>query len=162
VDSPAPINEDEMWRIARDNSNGIKPFDDLEEFTPIVERQKNLQAGGILLNETNVEWHKWENHENSQQLLRNTFGDANVVKRKFESRVKPGGTLSTAVGDWSHRVVKLGMITQDVDDGCILPLRSKKISLSRSCQRTAYVIKTILIIPLDWHKSTRSNMMTKT
>jgi hypothetical protein len=80
----------------------------MKERIPIVERLTNLQSGGILLNETNVEWHKWEHRENAQQLLPNTFGGANVEystsKEKIESRVKPGGTLAAAVGDWSHRV----------------------------------------------------------
>jgi hypothetical protein len=53
-----------------------------------------------------------------EKTLRNTFGIANVeystTKEKFESRVKPGGTLAAAVGDWSHRVVKTG----NDDTGC--------------------------------------------
>jgi hypothetical protein len=81
------------------NSNGIKPYGDMKELIPIMERLRNLQAGVILLNETNVEWHKWEHHENAQQLLWNTFGGANVEystsKENFESRVKPGGHLSS-------------------------------------------------------------------
>jgi hypothetical protein len=71
----------------------------MKELIPLVKRMRNLQAGGILINETNVEWHKWEHRENSQQLLRNTFGGANVEystsKEKIESRVKPGGHLSS-------------------------------------------------------------------
>jgi hypothetical protein len=59
VNSPAPINEDETWRTAGGNSNGIKPYGDLKEFIPIVELLRNLQAHGFFLNETNVEWHKW-------------------------------------------------------------------------------------------------------
>jgi hypothetical protein len=55
VNSPAPINENETWRIAGGNSNGVKPYDDMKELIPIVERIRNLQAGRILLNETNVE-----------------------------------------------------------------------------------------------------------
>jgi hypothetical protein len=96
VNSPAPINEDETWRISRGNSNSIKLYGDLKELIPIVESLRNLQAGGILLNETNVEWHKWEHRENVQQVLRTTFSGANVEystsKEKIESRVKPGGT----------------------------------------------------------------------
>jgi hypothetical protein len=90
----------------------------MKEAIPIVERLRNLQAGGILLNETKVEWHKWEHRDNAQKILRNTFGSANVefstTKEKFESRVKPGGTLAAAVGDWSHIVVKTGID----DTGC--------------------------------------------
>jgi hypothetical protein len=78
VNSPAPINENETWRIAGGNSNGIKPYGDMKKLIPIVERLRNLQAGGTLLNETNVEWHKLEHRENTQKLLWNTFGSANV------------------------------------------------------------------------------------
>jgi hypothetical protein len=101
-----------MWRIAGGNSNGIKPYGDLKEFIPIVERLRNFQAGGNLLNETNVKWHRWEHRENDQQLLRNTSGGARVEystsKGEKESLVKRGGRLAAAVGDWSHRVVKVG------------------------------------------------------
>jgi hypothetical protein len=90
----------------------------MNELIPIVERLRNLRTGGILLDETNVEWHKCEHRDNAQQLLRNTFGSANVefstTKEKFENSVKPGGTLTAAVGDWSHRVVK----TEIDDTGC--------------------------------------------
>jgi hypothetical protein len=65
-----------------------------------------------LINKTNLEWHKWEHRENAQQMLPNTFGGTNVEystsKEKIESRVKPGGTLAAAVGDWSHKLVKTG------------------------------------------------------
>jgi hypothetical protein len=76
----------------------------MKELIPIVERLRNLQSGVILLNETNVEWHKWEHRDNTQKLLWNTFVSANVefitTKEKIESRVKPGGTLTAAVGNW--------------------------------------------------------------
>jgi hypothetical protein len=50
----------------------------MKELIPIVELLRNLQAGIILLNETNVEWHKWEHRNKAQKLLRNTFGSANI------------------------------------------------------------------------------------
>jgi hypothetical protein len=55
INAPAPINEDETFRMVGGNVNGIKPYGDLAEFIPIVERLKSLQAGSVLLNETNVE-----------------------------------------------------------------------------------------------------------
>jgi hypothetical protein len=36
VNSKAPINEDEKWRIAGGNSNGIKPYVDMKELILIV------------------------------------------------------------------------------------------------------------------------------
>jgi hypothetical protein len=49
------------------NSNGIKPYGDMKERIPIV------QAGRIFLNETNVEWHKWQHRDNAKKMLRNTL-----------------------------------------------------------------------------------------
>jgi hypothetical protein len=88
VNSPAPINENETWRIAGSNSNGIKLYGDMKELIPIVERLRNLQAGGFFLNESNVEWHKWEHCENAPQLLRNTFGGANVEYSTSKKNMK--------------------------------------------------------------------------
>jgi hypothetical protein len=112
INKPAPINEDDKFRLVCDNVNGIKPYEDLAEFILIVERLKLLQAGSVLLNETNTEWHRWEHCKNAQKILRNTFGgalvDFSTSKFKFESSYKPGRTLSTAVGPWAKRVVKYG------------------------------------------------------
>jgi hypothetical protein len=58
INAPAPINEDETFRLVGGNANGIKPYGGLAEFIPIVERLKSLQTGSVLLNETNVEWHR--------------------------------------------------------------------------------------------------------
>jgi hypothetical protein len=78
INAPAPINEDETFRLVGGNANRIKPYGDLSEFIPIVERLKSLQAGSVLLNKTNVEWHRWEHRENAQKLLRNTFNELHL------------------------------------------------------------------------------------
>jgi hypothetical protein len=52
INAPAPINEDETFRLVGSNANGIKPYVDLAEFITIVERLKSLQAGSVLLNKT--------------------------------------------------------------------------------------------------------------
>jgi hypothetical protein len=67
INAPAPINEDETFRIVGGNVNEIKPNQDLAEFIPIVERLKSLQAGSLLLNEANVEWHRWDHHETAKK-----------------------------------------------------------------------------------------------
>jgi hypothetical protein len=112
INTPAPINEDEMFRLVGGSANRIKPYGDLAKFIPIVERLKSLQAGRVLLNKTNLEWHRWEHRETAKKILHNTFGGARVEfstsKSKFESSYKPGGTLSAAVGPWAKRVVKYG------------------------------------------------------
>jgi hypothetical protein len=57
--------------------------------------------GIVLLNETNVEWHRWEHRKNAQKLPHNTFGgewvELSTSKSKFESSYKPGGTLSLCI-----------------------------------------------------------------
>jgi hypothetical protein len=55
INAPVPINEDETFRLVGGNANGTKPYVDLAKCIPIVERLKSLQAGNVLLNETNVE-----------------------------------------------------------------------------------------------------------
>jgi hypothetical protein len=106
INAPVPINEDETFRLVGGNANGIKPYGYLAKFIPIVERLKSLQAGSVLLNETKVEWHRWEHCETAKKLLRNTFVGARVEfstsKSKFES------SLSAAVGPWANRDVKSG------------------------------------------------------
>jgi hypothetical protein len=57
-----------------------------------------------------VQEYEWK--ENTYQTLRETFGDArieyNTSKTKFEGRYKPGGTVTAALDNWSHRVVDSG------------------------------------------------------
>jgi hypothetical protein len=77
-----------------------------------VDKLQDLQAGGILLNEMNVEWHNCANRENTHKLLQKLFGRARIEygtsKVKFDSPFNPCGNLSAAAGPWSHRVVKTG------------------------------------------------------
>jgi hypothetical protein len=54
VNAPGPINEEETWRFVSGNVNRLKPYGDLKEIITIVNKLRHLQAGGILLNETNV------------------------------------------------------------------------------------------------------------
>jgi hypothetical protein len=73
INAPAPINEYQTFWLVGGNANGIKPYGDLSEFIPIVERLKSLQAGSVLLNETNVEWYRWEHRETAKKILRTTL-----------------------------------------------------------------------------------------
>jgi hypothetical protein len=70
---------------------------------------RGLQAGSVSIIESNVEWKEYEWKENTYQTLRKTFRDARVEystsKTKFEGRYKPGGTVTAALGNWSHRVI---------------------------------------------------------
>jgi hypothetical protein len=79
---------------------------------------RGLQAGSASIIESNIEWQEYEWKENAYQTLQTTFGDARVEystsKTKFEGRYKPGGTVTAALGNWSHRVVDSG----SDDTGC--------------------------------------------
>jgi hypothetical protein len=112
VNTPAPINEDETWRVLGSNTNGMNVYGDFKQFISIMEKLRDLKAWCILLNKTNVEWHKWAYRENTQQLLSKTFDGARIEystsKVKFNSAYKPSDTLSNVVGSWSYRVVRSG------------------------------------------------------
>jgi hypothetical protein len=82
----------------------------------IMERVKLLQTGNVAFQETNLEWHNKGFRDEFQKLLVKAFRvDNSTTKNKFEtSPFKPGGTVSAALGEMVHRVVKIG---RD-DTGC--------------------------------------------
>jgi hypothetical protein len=74
---------------------------------------RRLQAGGISLIETNVEWKKYDYRANTENLLRKTFGSTNIAystsdEHVEESHYKPGGTVTAALGHWASRVLWSG------------------------------------------------------
>jgi hypothetical protein len=74
---------------------------------------RKLQAGGISLIETNVEWKKYDYRANTENLLRKTFGSTRIVystsdEQVEESHYKPGGTVTSALGHWASRVLRSG------------------------------------------------------
>jgi hypothetical protein len=74
---------------------------------------RKLQAGGISLIETNVEWKKYEYGANTEKLLRKTFGSTRIAystsdEQVEESHYKPGGTVTAALGHWASRVIRSG------------------------------------------------------
>jgi hypothetical protein len=79
IAAPVSINEDYTFRLAGGDVNGIKQHGDMAEFIPTVEKLKSLQAWSVMLNETNVEWHRWEHHTNDHTLMYNTF-DGKMVE----------------------------------------------------------------------------------
>jgi hypothetical protein len=74
---------------------------------------RRLQAGGISLIETNVEWKKYDYRANTEKLLHKTFGSTRIVystsdEHVEDSHYKPGGTVTSALGHWSSRVLRSG------------------------------------------------------
>jgi hypothetical protein len=74
---------------------------------------RRLQAGGISLIETNVEWKKYDYRANTEKLLCKTFGSTKIAystsdEHVEESYYKPGGTVTAALGHWASRVLPSG------------------------------------------------------
>jgi hypothetical protein len=73
--SPEPIDEKSANQHYGGNINRIKPFGEHSYLISGIKNLRNLQAGGLSLIETNVEWKKFEYRENTEKLLRKSFGN---------------------------------------------------------------------------------------
>jgi hypothetical protein len=74
---------------------------------------RKLQAGGISLIETNIEWKKYDYRAYTEKLLCKTFGSTRIAystsdEQVEESRYKPGGMATAALGHWASRVLRSG------------------------------------------------------
>jgi hypothetical protein len=74
---------------------------------------RKLQAGGISLIETNVEWKKYDYRANTQKLLHKIFGSTRIAystsdEQVEESHYKRGGTATVALGHRASRVPRSG------------------------------------------------------
>jgi hypothetical protein len=72
-----------------------------------------LQAGGISLIETNVEWKKYDYRANTEKLLHKTFGSTRIAystsdEQVEDSHYKQGGTVTAALVHWASRVLRSG------------------------------------------------------
>jgi hypothetical protein len=77
--SPEAINERSTYRHYGGNINGLKPFCEHPDMISGLKNLRKLQAGGISLIETNVEWKKHDYRENTEKLLRKTFGATRIA-----------------------------------------------------------------------------------
>jgi hypothetical protein len=78
-----------------------------------LKKLRRLQAGGISLIETNVEWKEYDYQANTEKLLRTTFGLTKIAystsdEHVEESHYKPGGSVIAALGHWASRVLRSG------------------------------------------------------
>jgi hypothetical protein len=62
---PEPIDERSVYRHYGGNINGLKPFGEHSDLISGIKNLGNLQAGGLSLIETNIEWKKYEYRENT-------------------------------------------------------------------------------------------------
>jgi hypothetical protein len=107
---PESINERSIYRHYGGNINGLKPFGEHTDLISGFKNLRKLQAGGISLIETNVEWKKYDYRANTEKLLRKTFGSTRITystsdEQVEESNYTPGITISAALGHWASRVL---------------------------------------------------------
>jgi hypothetical protein len=77
--SPEEINERSIYRHYGYNSNGLKPFGEHPYLISGFKNLTKLQARGISLIETNVEWEKYDYGANTEKLHRKTFGSTRIA-----------------------------------------------------------------------------------
>jgi hypothetical protein len=111
--SPEEINGHSIYRHYGGNINGLKPFCEHPDLISGFKNLRKLQAGGISLIETNVEWGKYDYRANTEKLLRKTFGSTRIAystsdEQLEDSHYKPGGTVTAALGHWASRVLRSG------------------------------------------------------
>jgi hypothetical protein len=111
--SPEAINERSIYRHYGGNVNGLKPFGEHSDLISGFKNLRKLQARGIRLIETNVEWQKYDNRANTEKLIHKTFGSTRIVystsdEQVEESHYKPGGTVAAALVHWASHVLWSG------------------------------------------------------
>jgi hypothetical protein len=111
--SPEAINERSIYRHYGGNINGLKPFGEHPDLISGLKKLRKLQAGGISLIETNVEWKKYDYRANTEKLLRKLLGSTRIAystsdEQVEESHYKPVGTVTAALGHWARRVLRSG------------------------------------------------------
>jgi hypothetical protein len=77
--SPEAINERSIYRHYGGNINGLKPFGEHPDLISGLKNLIRLQAGGVSLIETNVEWKQYDYRANTEKLLRKTFGSTKIA-----------------------------------------------------------------------------------
>jgi hypothetical protein len=68
-----------QYRHFGGNINGLKPFGEHPDLISGLKNLRKLQAGGISLIETNVEWEKYDYRANTEKLLRKSFGSTRIA-----------------------------------------------------------------------------------
>jgi hypothetical protein len=117
-DMPLPIDEHDTLIHVGGNANGIKTYGNDKGMISMSSNLRGLQAGLVSIIESNVEWQEYEWRENTNQMLRKTFGDARVdystSKTKFEGRYKPDGTVAQTdpKTDWPTHSLKFTLQCQ--------------------------------------------------
>jgi hypothetical protein len=110
---PEEINERSIYRHYVGNSHGLKPFGEHPDLVSGLKNLRKLQAGGISLIETNIEWEKYDHRANTEKLLRKKIGSKRIAyitsdDQVEESHYNPGGTATAAFGHWASHVLRSG------------------------------------------------------
>jgi hypothetical protein len=162
VSIPEAINGRSIYRHYGGNINILKPFDEHPDLIAGLKKLRRLQAGGISLIETNVEWKKYDYRANTEKLLSKTFGSTKISystsdEHMEESHYKPGGTVPAALGHWASRVLWSGKDPTGCGRWSYICLDKKEKSLP-SLQSIELV--TIIMQATPWHSNnnTEHNM----
>jgi hypothetical protein len=107
------LNERSTYRHYGGNIHGLKPFEEHPDMISGLKKLKKLQAEGISLIKTNVEWKEHDYRANTEKLLCKTVGATRIAnstsdERVEESHYKTGGTATSALGHWASRVLRSG------------------------------------------------------
>jgi hypothetical protein len=75
---PEAIDERSIYRHYGGYIYVLKPLGQQPYMISGIKNLRQLQVGGISPIETNVEWKKYDYRENTEKLLRKTFGDTRI------------------------------------------------------------------------------------
>jgi hypothetical protein len=86
--SPEAIDERSTYQHYSGNIKGVKPFGEHPDMISGLKKVRKLQAGGISLIETNVEWKKHDYRANTEKLLRKTISATRISYSTLDERVE--------------------------------------------------------------------------
>jgi hypothetical protein len=111
-DSMTPSGDSTMTRFLFGNKNGLQLSDGGDKFSLFCEEAKRVSADHIGLAEPNIDDTWWETNDIIHRTVKRTFHHACVDTAtspiQTESRYKPGGTMSMALGNIVGRIIERG------------------------------------------------------
>ena len=113
-DLPVNIEEDEIFRILSKNPRGFC-FEQGEDdkITAGIEYFHDIQAGAVLVQETNTDWKIYKTRERLRNKLYKYWKHHSVTTSASEVKAKvstylPGGIATAILGRWSSRIMETG------------------------------------------------------
>ena len=113
-DIPMNIEEEEIFRILSKNPRGFC-FEQGEDdkITAGIEYFHDIQAGAILVQETNTDWKIYKTRERLRNKLYKYWKHHSVTASVSEIKARvstyfSGGTATAILGRWSSRIMETG------------------------------------------------------